>query len=41
MKLVKDLMNVPKALPFETKQALYGISILLTFVVVGRFGVVV
>lgn len=38
MKLVKELMNVPKTLPFETRQALYGISILLTFVAVGRFG---
>lgn len=41
MKMIHAVLSAPKALPFETKQMLYGVSILLTFLTVGRLGMMV
>ena len=41
MKMIQAVFNAPKSLSFETKQMLYGVSILLTFVVAGRLGMMV
>lgn len=40
MKTIKAIAKTRKPMSFQTTQVLYGVSILLTFLVAGRFGVV-
>lgn len=41
MKTVKAIVKGRKPMSFQTSQALYGISILLTFLAAGRLGALV
>lgn len=40
MKTIKAIVKTHKPMSFQATQTLYGVSILLTFLVAGRFGVV-
>lgn len=41
MKTVKAIVTGRKGLSFRTSQAIYGVSILLTFLAAGRLGALV
>ena len=41
MKTIKALVAARKPLSFQTAQTLYGVSILLTFLAVGRLGMAI
>lgn len=41
MKTVKAIVKARKPMSFRTSQAIYGVSILLTFLAAGRLGALV